>query len=65
MYEDKFKILESIKNISEYCKANCNHGECKACIFYSPRRSNCPFLDGIVPYNWAALNYKVFKAMEV
>ena len=36
MYEKELNIYQSIKNIKKYCEANCNHGECKTCIFYSP-----------------------------
>lgn len=55
MNESKFNIVESIKNIKQYCESNCNHGECKTCIFYSPMRYACPFLDQLTPYNWGNL----------
>lgn len=64
MYESKFDIYKSVQNIKEYCEANCNHGECKTCIFYSPQRYNCPFLDQIVPYNWYALGYKIMCKLD-
>lgn len=56
MYEEKFKILESVNNIVNYCKSNCNKGECKTCIFYSPLKDYCPFMGELVPYNWAGID---------
>lgn len=64
MKETEFNIIDSLNNIKKYCEANCNHGECKTCIFYSPRRYNCPFLDGIVPYNWHGLSPILYKIMK-
>lgn len=64
MYENELHIYQSIKNIKKYCEANCNHGECKTCIFYSPFRYNCPFLDGIVPRNWGAFMNKAKEEIK-